>query len=192
MAEISSNALKDGLTSARLKLVRAEAAFAPALHDYSLRNREHLQPWEPARPDSFFELEAIKNRLGAMSRDNALGHAVHWLLTRRDSAEVIGECHFTNIVRGPFQACHLGFSLAKHAQGQGLMQEALTVAIPHVFNDVGLHRIMANYRPENIRSGQLLKRLGFEREGLARAYLKINGAWADHVLTSLINPSATS
>jgi RimJ/RimL family protein N-acetyltransferase len=26
------------------------------------------------------------------------------------------------------------------------------------------------------------------KEGLARAYLKIDGAWADHVLTSRINP----
>lgn len=43
-------------------------------------------------------------------------------------------------------------------------------------------------QPHNQRSGQLLARLGFEREGLARAYLHINGAWADHVLTSLIPP----
>jgi [ribosomal protein S5]-alanine N-acetyltransferase len=52
-----------------------------------------------------------------------------------------------------------------------------------------LSRIMANHRPENTRSANLLAKLGFEREGLARAYLRINGAWADHVLTSLINAS---
>ncbi|MNL86782.1 ribosomal-protein-S5-alanine N-acetyltransferase [compost metagenome] len=46
---------------------------------------------------------------------------------------------------------------------------------------------MANYIPENERSGALLKRLGFEVEGLARDYLKINGAWRDHVLTARIN-----
>ncbi len=68
------------------------------------------------------------------------------------------------------------------------MRESLTVAIQHVFRDIGLHRIMANYRPENTRSEHLLASLGFEKEGLARSYLKINGSWADHVLTSLINP----
>ena len=46
---------------------------------------------------------------------------------------------------------------------------------------------MANYQPANVWSEALLQRLGFEREGLARRYLKINGHWADHVLTSLIN-----
>ena len=67
------------------------------------------------------------------------------------------------------------------------MHEALTAAIAHVFNAMQLHRIMANYRPQNERSARLLARLGFEPEGEARAYLKINGVWADHVLTALIN-----
>ncbi len=70
------------------------------------------------------------------------------------------------------------------------MREALTPAISYIFDQVGLHRVMANFRPENVRSAQLLERLGFEREGLARSYLRINGVWADHVLTSLFNEIA--
>jgi len=72
-------------------------------------------------------------------------------------------------------------------QGQGLMYEALQCAIGFVFGELGLHRVMANYRPENERSHRLLRRLGFEQEGHARAYLHIDGHWRDHVLTSLIN-----
>jgi ribosomal-protein-alanine N-acetyltransferase len=44
---------------------------------------------------------------------------------------------------------------------------------------------MANFRPENDRSRRLLQRLGFVEEGFARNYLFIDGAWRDHVLTSL-------
>jgi ribosomal-protein-alanine N-acetyltransferase len=47
---------------------------------------------------------------------------------------------------------------------------------------------MANYMPSNVRSASLLSRLGFEREGYARAYLFINGKWEDMVLTSLVAP----
>jgi ribosomal-protein-alanine N-acetyltransferase len=36
----------------------------------------------------------------------------------------------------------------------------------------------------------LLRALGFEREGVARSYLKIAGKWEDMVLNSLINPRA--
>jgi ribosomal-protein-alanine N-acetyltransferase len=112
----------------------------------------------------------------------------HLLLRGRLTGTVLGECNFTNIVRGPFQACFLGFSIGGRYEGRGLMHEALSAAIDHVFSQYRLHRIMANHRPENLRSGKLLTKLGFEREGLARAYLKINGEWADHVLTSRINP----
>lgn len=50
-----------------------------------------------------------------------------------------------------------------------------------------MHRIMANYMPHNQRSGALLARLGFEREGYAKDYLLIDGKWQDHVLTALTN-----
>lgn len=69
------------------------------------------------------------------------------------------------------------------------MRECLDAAIRHVFVKLALHRVMANYQPENRRSARLLNGLGFEQEGVARAYLKINGVWTDHVLTSLINPA---
>ena len=52
-----------------------------------------------------------------------------------------------------------------------------------------LHRVQANVRPENARSLALLEGLGFEREGLARRYLFIDGAWRDHVTTALRHPT---
>ena len=55
------------------------------------------------------------------------------------------------------------------------MHEALTAAIAHVFEVQKLHRVMANYQPDNLASEKLLQRLGFEREGYARQYLNING-----------------
>ncbi|MBN3763667.1 GNAT family N-acetyltransferase [Burkholderia sp. Ac-20365] len=175
------------ISTARLKLVPAHEQFVQELQQYAIENRAHLQPWEPLRSETFFEAESVAQRLCAMAHANTSGHALHLLLISLETGEMVGECNFTNIVRGPFQACHLGFSLAKRFEGQGLMREALMPAISYIFNQIGLHRVMANYRPENVRSAQLLKRLGFEREGLARSYLKINGVWTDHVLSSLIN-----
>ena len=67
------------------------------------------------------------------------------------------------------------------------MKQIVSHAIGHAFNEMKLHRIMANHMPSNQRSEALLKSLGFEREGYARGYLLINGKWEDHVLNSLIN-----
>ncbi len=60
--------------------------------------------------------------------------------------------------------------------------------IRYAFEDLRLHRIMANYVPHNQRSAHLLRRLGFVQEGYAKEYLKIAGRWQDHVLTALTNP----
>ena len=45
--------------------------------------------------------------------------------------------------------------------------------------------------PDNVASIALLERNGFRREGFARAYLKINGAWRDHFLLALLESEAT-
>lgn len=177
------------MTTGRLLLKRPAAGDNARLLAYRERNRAHLEPWEPKRTGQFYTLQSVEEQLGRMERLVEEKSALFWLLQFPDSEEVVGECGFTNIVRGPFQACHLGFSLDSRHTGKGLMHEALTAAIAHMFEVHGLHRIMANHQPSNASSEKLLHRLGFEREGLARKYLKINGRWADHVLTSLINPA---
>ena len=100
---------------------------------------------------------------------------------------MMAECNFTNIVKGPFQACNLGYAVAKTREGHGIMTAVVKKGIEIMFKEYGLHRIMANYMPGNARSARLLERCGFVREGYAKAYLKIAGRWEDHVLTSLVN-----
>lgn len=175
------------LQTERLNLHTVTRSDAPTQLQYYLDNRKHLQLWEPSRTEDFYTLPALKERLISMEQQMQADNALYLLLHHRYSGELLGECNFTNFVRGPFQACHLGFSISAANEGQGLMREALTSAIDFIFQTYGLHRIMANYHPENQRSSQLLTRLGFEIEGKARAYLKINGEWADHILSSRIN-----
>ena len=101
---------------------------------------------------------------------------------------MVGHASLSEVVRGPFQACFLGYSIDGDAEGKGLMREGLESIIAWGFSDFDLHRIMANYIPHNQRSGRLLRRLGFVVEGYARDYLKIDGEWQDHILTSLTRP----
>ena len=69
------------------------------------------------------------------------------------------------------------------------MSAALKLVIPYIFNGLQLHRIEAACIPENFKSIRLLENAGFQREGLLREYLKINGEWRDHVMFSLISDS---
>ena len=164
----------------------AEAAAVAAYFD---RNRAHLEPWEPARPPGFYSARFWEGRLDA-NAEEALreSHARYFML--RDGVgvneRVIGTCNFSNIVQGAFRACHLGYGLDANLVGQGYMYDALSHAVPTMMDAMDLHRVMANYMPENARSARVLQRCGFVIEGFAESYLHIGGRWRDHILTSLV------
>jgi ribosomal-protein-alanine N-acetyltransferase len=151
-------------------------------------NQQHLEPWEPRRRPEFFTQNYWRLQLRAQQQEFKQGASVALVVLNLADTEVLGVCSFSNIVRGTFQSCHLGYALSARHQGQGIMAEALKPACDYLFEQQLLHRIMANYLPHNERSGRLLARLGFVIEGQAKQYLMINGRWEDHVLTSLINP----
>ena len=69
------------------------------------------------------------------------------------------------------------------------MSEALKLMIHHAFFTLKLHRIEAGVMPSNAPSWQLLEKHGFEREGLMRKNVHINGQWEDHYHYALINPN---
>jgi ribosomal-protein-alanine N-acetyltransferase len=177
------------IETGRLILRSPRVEDAADVLDYARRNRAHLARWEPSRSDAYYTVENWQRLLAEQEADIARGTAVRFLLSRReDPARVIGTVNFTQVFRGAFLACYLGYGLDSAAEGQGLMFEGAQAAIDLLFREVGMHRIMANYVPTNERSGRLLRRLGFAVEGYARDYLYIDGAWRDHILTSLTNP----
>lgn len=180
------------LTTRRVRLRLATTADAEGLLRYQLANREHLAPFEPLRPPGFFTAAYWRQCARRNAREYAAGASFKTLLFLRDgpgeAGDPIGMANLNNVIRGVFHSCFLGFSLGREHQGEGLMREVLEALIRHAFDEMKLHRISANYMPHNLRSGGLLRRLGFTAEGYARDYLRIAGRWEDHVLTSLLNP----
>ncbi|WP_017462767.1 GNAT family N-acetyltransferase [Dyella ginsengisoli] len=174
--------------TARLSCRLARPDDAEALWRYRTANREHLAPWEPLRDEAYYTSAHSRRTLEEWMLGVAQDRAYPILMFDPDEREMLGSFTFSNVVRGPFQACLLGYGLAAGLQGRGLMREALTPALDWAFGTLGLHRVMANYLPRNERSGRLLAALGFEREGLARRYLQIAGVWEDHVLTAKLAP----
>jgi ribosomal-protein-alanine N-acetyltransferase len=177
--------------SARLRLVVPGVHRAAAVAAYVAKNHDHFAPWAPDRGPRAATEDFWHRQLATGLEEFERGASVRMVLLPRDGgAEPVGDASLTNIVRGPFQACNLGYRLALSRVGHGYMHEALRAVIDYAFGELHLHRIMANYAPTNARSARLLRRLGFSPEGYARDYLFLAGAWQDHVLTSLINPRA--
>jgi ribosomal-protein-alanine N-acetyltransferase len=176
----------------RLTLTLAPLEAAPRVVAYQRENWDHVARWSGPRGGEELSVAAWRRRLEQFAADERAGTALRFMLfpERNLGGPVLGMVNFTQIFRGPFQACYLGYALDYRLEGRGLMREALEAAIRHVFETLKLHRIMLNYMPSNERSAGLARRLGFVPEGIARDYLYIDGAWRDHVLTALSNPSA--
>jgi ribosomal-protein-alanine N-acetyltransferase len=175
----------------RLRLLLAQPGLEEPLARFYRENfAGHFDRWSPPMPGDKLGAAYWAESLPAAVREFEAGTAVRWVAMARgtESPEVVATCNYTQIARGPFRACVLGYQVARRHEGRGLMAEALAATLDYAFRELRLHRVMANYRPENARSARLLERLGFSREGYARDYLFIDGAWRDHVLTSRTNP----
>ena len=179
------------LTTARLRVAHVRPGYEAATVDFFERNRSHFSRWDPPAPADFYSVGFWERSTLRSIDDFASDRAVRLDLFDRGEPTgrvVIGRMGFSQIFRGPFQSCILGYQIDAAYEGKGLMQEALAAAIDYMFDVKALHRIQANHLPENARSAALLARLGFVREGIAKDYLFIANAWRDHVLNALTNP----
>ncbi|AXR00095.1 GNAT family N-acetyltransferase [Pseudoalteromonas piscicida] len=170
--------------TARAKLVALTSEYAEKLVTYHLENRDYFAPWEPARPESYYSIDYWLAHTEQAEHAAQSDTAYHFIALLPEWPLVVGLCSFTQVARGPFQACYLGYSIASQFAGQGYMTEILEAAISHVFDERNMHRIMANYMPSNVASARVLQKLGFEQEGYAKQYLHIAGKWEDHILTA--------
>ncbi len=158
--------------------------------DYFIENETYLTPYYPSWQDDFFTQEYWQLQVEINYQEFINDRSLRlFIFPKTDPSKIIGTLNFSNFVRGVAQYCTLGYSLSETEQGKGYMTEAIQGAVEYMFQQLKMHRIMANYMPHNRRSGNVLKKLGFVVEGYARDYLMINGKWEDHIMTSLINPA---
>lgn len=160
----------------------------PAIRDYEnwaqLRqeSRDFLLPWEPSWSRDHLSLRAFRNRVVWSERAIRQGDALPLLLIRREDQAVVGGATLSNIRRQPAQAGTLGYWVGQPYARMGFMTEALTALCAHAFGPLDLSRLEAACLPENDASRRLLERCLFKYEGVAQAYLQINGRWRNHVL----------
>lgn len=148
--------------------------------DLLRRNREFLAPWQPIQdPDRLTpaaQLRAILKLLVEQERGLVVAHVV------LDGDRIIGRVTLSNIVRGPFQSCNLGYWIGVADNGRGHASAAVAEMAQLAFAELRLHRIEAATLQHNVASRRVLEHNAFETIGLATRYLQIAGRWQDHVL----------
>lgn len=147
------------------------------------RNAEWLEPWEATPPNEPARLAMSPAMFVSMTttlrRQTRAGVTLPFAVTYRDA--LVGQLTIGNIVRGSLNSAYAGYWLDQAVAGRGVMPTALALAVDHCFTEVGLHRVEANIRPENVASRRVVEKLGFRQEGLRQRYLHIDGAYRDHL-----------
>ena len=145
-------------------------------------SRDFLQPWEPTWAPDHLTRRAFTARVAWARRSIAGGSAVPLFLIRRIDGALVGAITLDNVRRGPAQSATTGYWTGQAHARQGFMREALEAVVHHAFTGLDLSRIEAGCLPENAASRRLLESCGYKYEGVAQAYLQINGRWRNHVL----------
>jgi ribosomal-protein-alanine N-acetyltransferase len=151
-------------------------------------SRAFLQPWEPTWPADDLSRAAFRRRLLAYARDREAGVAYPFFVIRASDEALTGGITLSNVRRGVAQMGSVGYWCGRPYARQGLTLGAVKALVEFSFRTLSLHRLEAACIPENAPSRDLLRKAGFVEEGFAQAYLKINGAWRDHVLFGLVSP----
>ncbi|MBX3596972.1 MAG: GNAT family N-acetyltransferase [Rhizobiaceae bacterium] len=165
---------------------------APVMSDYRqwsrLRgeSRPTLEPWEPAWAPDELEYGPWRLRIGRYREDITQGTGLPLFIFDASGETLYGGITLSTIRRGVAQTASLGYWIGARYAGQGYMQEAVRLVVNHAFDGLRLHRVEAACIPTNAPSVRVLEKAGFQREGLARSYLKINGVWQDHCLYAIV------
>lgn len=156
--------------------------------DLRARSRDFLQPWEPVWPADDLSRAAFRRRLTAYARDREAGTAYPFFVFRAADDALTGGITLSNVRRGVAQMGSVGYWCGQPFVRQGQTLAAVRMLTVFAFRTLALHRLEAACLPQNDASRRLLNQAGFKEEGLASAYLKINGVWRDHVLFGLVSP----
>ena len=157
-------------------------------HELRARSRAFLQPWEPTWPADDLSRAAFRRRLVAYARDRDAGLAYPLFVFRAADQALTGGITLSSVRRGVAQMGSVGYWCGRPFARQGLTLAAVRALSEFAFRTLALHRLEAACIPDNGPSRRLLTKAGFAEEGFARAYLKINGEWRDHVLFGLLSP----
>ena len=164
-----------------LKVLGKESAHL--VLDFYSRNRDIFEKYEPIIGDDFYTLNHQKKIL-EFEHNNILKLSMvrYWIFEKDNPNKIIGTVSYRNIVRPIYQSCTIGYKMDRDYMNRGYCSEAIAYTIPIIARDLGIHRFEALILPDNDPSIHMVKKLGFQFEGVLRDKIIINGQRLDHCL----------
>lgn len=145
-------------------------------------NRSYLAPWMPWAAGQTVDgtAEFVRKSIKQEADDDGFQVAV---IVDGAIAGVLGHHEIDRENR----SATIGYWLAEHQQGKGLMTAAVKRLVDHAFDELALNRIAIAAAPNNPRSRAIAERLGFREEGVLRGAERFgDDDYRDLVLYSML------
>lgn len=111
---------------------------------------------------------------------------IRWGISLKGRAELIGTLGYHGWVQGRDRRARMGYDLLPEHRRQGIMTEAMSVALAYGFKTMTLNRVEALVDPRNVPSIRLMERLGFQRDAYLRQSTAFRDRFYDDVVFSLL------
>jgi [ribosomal protein S5]-alanine N-acetyltransferase len=165
------------------------------VHDFlrfEKNNQDFFQTYTMKRSPDYYTIDFQKDLFNEKIEKAKNESEYNFGIFKIENDELIGTIGLFRILRGPLQSAIVGYSLSKDYNGKGYATEAVKLVVEYAFTTLKLHRIEAGVMPHNIGSIRVLEKAGFEKEGISKSNVKINGKWEDHQVLAIINPDESS
>ena len=150
-------------------------------------NKDWLAEWEatlplvPGEKDSH-KLPSFTEMVRWHRREGRSGRAFSLAIwhQNRQGRNLIGQITMGGVMYGAMRGAHIGYWIDRAYTNRGFTTQAVNMVTRFAFEELGLHRMEINIRPENAPSIRVAQKAGFIFEGLRPRYLHIDGNWRDH------------
>ena len=160
-----------------VELRQLKKSDARKLQGLLVKDRAWLSPWEATTPGIRYPVDArdlIRNLLYQQRKGTGLAFIIEV-----DGA-LAGQINVANILFGSVSSATVGYWIGKDFAGRGAMPIAVALTIDYLFDELGLHRVEIDVRPENDASLRVVEKLKLREEGLKERFIHIDGQWRDH------------
>ena len=157
-------------------------------------NNIRLRVW---RKDDLALLTALRNdvslqaQLLARARGNSAEQVLNWLKDRADRLLYVIADRSSDTALGYIQVAeldpidrhaHLGICLARETHGRGFGGEAIDLISDYLRTTWNLRKLSLRLRADNAAALRCYEKAGFERCGLLKGQLFLEGRWVDVML----------
>ena len=171
----------------RLILMASSECMAPLVLDYLTRNREDFSRWDRHFPEEYYTLEYQQQVLIAEQKLFLRSQGVRYYMFLAEQPDfIMGNISFSYLTEDEGHRCSIGYRTDTRYRSCGYAYEAAEFLIPKIHESYGIKRIEADILEENAASLALIKKLGFEYEGVARRSHTVAGVERDHLRYALL------